>query len=323
MNEIINNGTGKSVGRHETIDESFYKLYRAVNEKSEELSKEYDEDILIEFKDIKNIHQKIIQSLNSFRCALNSLQTEFVLLHNNKERERFTEFEQFEQYNSSSPYATTELLMTYYFLLPPSQNASNPEKYKIQINLRSRVAKYDELLEEMPSFWVPMLNTSSVARIEIEYSDYIKAKAFISTFDEWVLACDKTENSKLFKKIRSNSHWVPRAGLPLLYLSSIMAAFSLAKNSVVNNISIHVFIVAFVGSLVLLSSVGGLLLKKIESSVDCFLVMSYIKLNSGDNNLIRKYHSRNKKSWLSGGISLIGTTLLGIFINYIYDYIKV
>lgn len=322
MSEIIV-GNANTIGVKRNFDSrDFYDLYKAVNEKSEEISKDYEDDLLIEFSDIQNIHLKIMQSLHSFHCQPESVHTRFVLFHNNDESEKFNSFEKFETHNSTNPYATTELVMIYQFLLKPSSTNQPPEKYKIEVKLRSRLARYDEIVENGHVFLLSMLSSSKSAGIEIEYTDYIKAKSFISTFDEWIKACRKTNVTLPMKKIVRYSHWIPQIGMSALLAFVIYQAFIMAKTPANSQMDIRVFMVVFLGSLVMLSTIGKFFLSKIEQLIDSYLVMSYINLNSGDKNLIDKYSGRNRRSFGLMTLNLLITVSLGVFINYIYDHIK-
>ena len=98
--EIMEGNSGQNIIKHEDANLDLYlKIYNKINSKSEEISKSYSENILVKFEDVKQLHNKTLQSIASSHPVKGSLNVRISVSHNEGESDKHNSFEVFEKYN--------------------------------------------------------------------------------------------------------------------------------------------------------------------------------------------------------------------------------
>lgn len=328
MNDMVSprpdRAGGDIVQQAESAFDLFFKIQEKVNARSEELSKSYNDNLLVRFSDIKELHHKTIQSIKSLKPANNTIGLRIAVSHHEGESEKFNTFDGFEKYNVTSPNPTSDVEMVYGFTLYDAE-CKTFENYKVINQVRSRVGELAQLEKEAPPFVSKALIASLVtttAKITIHYEDYVKARHFTAMFDEWVRGCDEAKAIKFFNFIKPYSHLITRFGK--LFIFALLAYFtsSAIDLKVIGSDLTTKFIVIYASAFVIVGSLSETLLRKIEISIDGYLPLSYVEINKGDTKLIADYDGRNRASIGWSVVALFGTLLIGLFTNSVYDVIK-
>ncbi len=302
----------------------FFSMHQKVNSRNEEISKSYTNNILVTFNDLKELHLKTIQSIESTKPIKSTIGLRIVISHNEGESEKFNSFQDFEKHNTTSPNPTTDISFTYIFSIYDQEKADF-ENYKITNRVRSRVAELAQLEKEAPPFISSAILSSMVtqtAKISIEYADYVKARHFTAMFDEWIKGCEESKSIKIINHLKKISHLVPKLGkLAIFALLAIFTAQAIDTNLITNDFSVK-FIVIYASVFVITGGIAELFLRKIESSIDGYLAISYLNINKGDTKLIKTFSQRNIFSITWSIVGTIGTIAIGLGTSAAYDIIK-
>lgn len=302
----------------------YFKIHQKVNPKSEEISKSYKNNILVDFCDIEELHQKIVQSIRSAKPQRGSIIMHVMVSHHEGEAERFKSFEDFKNHNITSPNPTSEVALMYQFSIH-DPDSGEIENYKVAANVKSRVGELYQLEQEAPAFISSAIISSMVtttARIKVEYSDYVKARHFVAMFDEWIKGCDESKEIKFIAPLKRISHLISRFGhLIIIALLGFFVSQSIDIGSVGADEVIQ-FIVLYGSVFFVISSFAELCFKKLEHSIDSYLALSYLKINKGDSKLIKSFKDRNKKSIIWSVLGILGGVGMGLVSSAAYDLIK-
>jgi hypothetical protein len=304
--------------------EAFFKIYQKVNAKSELIQKAYKNNIIINFNDVKELHQKTMQSIASLNPAGSVIGIRISISHNEGEVDKFNRFEAFENHNITSPNPTASVDMEYTFSIYAA-DTENFENYKITNKIASRIAQLKQLESEAPSFISRAIFSSMVtvtAQIVIEYSDYVKARHFTAMFDEWIKGCDECPSSKALDRLKEISHHIANIGR--LFIFALLAYFTIKElNGKLISIEDSIkFLIAYASIFVIVGGLSSTLMRGLENSIDSYSPISYLNLNKGDAKLLKEYQERNKKSFRTGAINLLGAIFLSFITKGTYDLIR-
>ncbi|TOJ87283.1 hypothetical protein CGI30_14235 [Vibrio parahaemolyticus] len=300
----------------------FCEIYERVNSTNDEIKKRYKTNLRVEFDDIKELHEKTVQTINSLNP--NSVGLKILLAQNNGESEKFVSFEDFCNYKATSPKPTNNVYMLYNFSLVDSESGE-VELYKVKLRIGSRIAMLTEIAAEAPSgLPAPVLASiaTPTAMIHIEYSDYIKARSFISMMDEWVQGCDESKESKVFEFLKPYSHLLPALGRNCIFMLFAYATFMGLGSDDLSNVQVAKFFIFYMTVFTLLGSLVSALLSRVEQSIDSYLAISYININKGDRKLIKSFESKNKRSILLSVLGVAATIVIGVTTNTVFEIIK-
>ena len=329
MNDIIEIRNSESnennlVHIDDTQLDLYFKMHKRINQKNEEISKSYKNNILVNFSDIDELHDKVVQSIRSSKPLRNSIITQFIISHHEGEAERFKSFDDFKTYNITSPNPTTEITMTYRFNILDG-DLEEVESYKVTIGVRSRIGELHQFEQEAPAFISSAIISSMVtttARIKIEYSDYVKARHFMAMFDEWIKGCDESKESKIINALKKVAS--PASKLFHLTIICILGYYvsDSVKNTPLTIAQLAQFLVLYSTIFYVISSLTRLSLANVENAIESYLSLSYLQLNKGDTKLIKKFKLRNGKTIAASLIGIIGSVTMGVISSGAYDAIK-
>lgn len=328
MTTIINSAQDGATGQIQSkIDESFdiyFRIHQKVNARNEEIQKSYKNNIIVNFNDVIELHQKTIQSINSLKPVIASINIRISVSHNEGESEKFNTFEAFEKHNTTSPNPISVVNFIYSFTIFDVENKSF-ENYKITNQLRSRIAEIKQMEAEAPPFFPrSILNNiaTTTAKISVEYSDYVKARHFTATFDEWIKSCDETQSSKFIHGLKKHSHHIPPIGKIIIYATlAIFTINALEKGSINSELELK-FLIIYSAFFIICGMIANFFLRKIEESIDSNTAISYLNINKGDGKLWTEFNTKNKKSFSSALIGAVGTIAIGVITKLAYDMIK-
>lgn len=240
------------------------------------------------------------------------------VFHEKERKEQFTSFERFRAYNANTASPSVNVVLKYNFSIIPA-GLQHPQEYVVTIRLSSRVAIIQQIEKDAPPFmrgqFLSYL-TDNTAEVTVEYADYVIARGFLEAFDEWIKGCKTTPKKKWLTTLRRWSYLVPhfmRIGVVLL-----LGAFALQAIPDFFGASLSAdrgarFLVIYSVATYILISLAGAAGNMIEEAIDSYPVLSYLKLNRGDANLIDEFQGRKTKVILQ----FIGGAVLSIVLGIV------
>lgn len=295
---------------------AYQDIYHQITGRTEQIRKRYSDNILVEFTDIEQLHFKVMQLCDVHHVvARNETVSVF---HARERKEQFTSFERFRIYNSNATSPSVNVVLKYNFSITPG-GLQKPQEYVVTVRLTSRVALLQQAEEDAPPFMrgnvISILSSSNIAEISVEYADYVVARGFVEAFDEWIRGCKSTPKSKLLTAIQRVSHLIPQAIRLCIVLVIAWYALETAPAFFANEAApldwARFIILYSTGTFFLLSlcSTAG---EIIEGTVDNFPVLSYLKLNKGDERLISEFQRKKTNAVIKLTASALFTIVLGI-----------
>lgn len=285
---IINVGDGGS----QVSLKVYQDVYHQVTGRTEQISKRYSENLLLDISELEQLHYKINQLCDVHNIvAQNQIVTVF---HEKERKEQFTSFVRFKAYNSNTTSPTVSVLFKYNFSIILA-GLRKPQEYTVAIRLTSRIALLKQIEEDSPPFMRGRFLSymgSNTAEVTIDYADYVIARGFLEAIDEWVEGSNKTPIKSWLKHLTYWSHLIPTLGK--LISASLITWFALQaipqffSSSSTPETWARFLIIFFGGGFLiinLMTSVGRLA----ENAIDCYPTLSYLKLNKGDEQLIQKF----------------------------------
>lgn len=293
----------------------YQDIYHQVTGRTEQIKQRSKNNLLVEFSELQQLHHKIMQLCDVHNIvAKNEVVTVF---HAKERKEQFSSFERFCNYNSSATSPTVSIVLKYNFSIIPS-GRPRPQEYVVSIRLSSRVAAIKELEDDSPSFMSGSFfryMTDDIAEVTIEYSDYVIARGFLEAFDEWLNGCKTTPNKAWLTMLRRVAPALPRLmRIIVALLAGIYAIKAIPEffgASFKPEIGARFFVIYSVAAYIIIV-IGGVAGNILEEAIDKFPVLSYLKLNRGDEKLIVEFQGRSSKEILRflGGVAL--TIILGV-----------
>lgn len=324
MTKIIENddGTNKNLSPMVKVGDGtshvpikFYQdVYHQVTGRTEQISRRYKDNLLIEFADLQQLHYKISQLRGVHNIVANN---EVVSIFYEKERkEQFTSFDRFKSYNANAASPCINVVLKYNFSIIPA-GSQKPQEYIVAIRLTSRVGIMKQMdADDGPQFMRGFfLNNASTAEVTVDYTDYVVARGFVEAFDEWIKGTKKSRRNALVAFLSPRSHYIPNTlqvvGAFLLTLFALQAIPSLLLDGFSAQTWAR-FLVIYSGGAYIVLNLLNLAGSFLEQSIDNYPTLSYLNLNKGDSNLIDEFNSgRAPVIWkfISGGVLAI---ILGI-----------
>lgn len=322
MSEIIEHqdaGNGKvvHVGQtHTQVSLKVYQdIYHQVTGRTEQIRKRYSENILADFSDLEQLHHKVMQLCEVHEIVASN--ETISVFHDKERKELFTSFERFRAYNGNATSPTVNVVFKYNFSIIPA-GLERPQEYVVTVRLTSRVAAIKQLEDEAPPFLRGRFlryMSGSVAEVTVDYADYVVARGFLEAFDEWISGCKTTPKSLALERLRQYSHLVPYiAQLVVAFVIMIFALQAIPERFDTNATPTIVarFVVIFMGGSYILLSLVRASSELIEEAIDTYPVLSYLRLNKGDERLIKEALSAKTRTWCKLIIRSLFTILLAI-----------
>ena len=308
--ESVRVGEGSSL-----VPIKFYQdVYHQVTGRTEQISRKYKDNLLLELADIQQLHHKIAQLLDVHNVVASN---EVITIFYEKERkEQFTSFERFKLYNANATSPCLSLVLKFNLSIIPA-GLKKPQEYVVTVKLTSRVGMLKQLAnDDEPGFMRGyFLTRTSTAEITIEYADYVVARGFMEAFDEWINGARKSYRSNVFTFLQKKSHMFPEILrlIGAIFLTSF--ALSAVPSLLGDSTSVQTwarFLVIYIGGAYIILSLLELSGTLLERAIDNYPTLSYLNLNKGDANLIETFNAqRTPEVWrFIGGCVL--TLILGI-----------
>lgn len=289
-------------------------IYNEITGKREEIENRYKIQFQLRFEDIEQLHIKINQlyeqyNIKSHNCSV-------TLFYVKETKEVFSSFERFKLFNQSSLSEVERVYLKYNFLivLPKTKRT---QSYELEINLSSQIAARKSIKENIrPPAKIFQIFLGQTAIVSMKYIDYLVARNFLDTIDEWFRALPTNKSSTLFTKLSERSHYFP---VLLKNGFFILASYLLYKKYLYfippNTTDLSIFskyAIVTIPIIYFSLRIGLTFGKYIEDAIDDMQPLSYICLTRGDEKLIAQTKRNNKIKIIKAIGSLLMALLTGI-----------
>lgn len=315
---------GESSNSTQVSIQTLQGIYNELTGKSEQVGKSYNKPIRVQFSDIEQLNHKITQACEQYNVVSGNCSA--TVYYVDDTRDQFSSFDRFRLHNSGSTSPVESVLLKYHFLvlLPKTKQ---PQSYTVSIRLASRVAVAKRMESEFygapPQIFRLMGNRTAV--VEIEYVDYMVARNFLNLVDEWFKGIPTASESKLLHWFQARSHFIPRffrfstALFVALLLVALLPHFVAQGNTDLLTFGRFLgygLITTYV-SYTLANWAAGF----IETSLDHYSELSFLKLTKGDEIEIEKAENSNKFAIAKGIGGFVLTICVSIATKIVANYL--
>ena len=293
------------------------QMYKEVTGRTERMTRRFDCNHRAEFADLENLNAKIDHLLEQYHVAEKNCTVTF--FHTNDSTERYSSFDRaraFEQ-ASLSPVENVRVEYDFLIILPV---AKKPQPYKIVIDVHSRAAISEKIRAKSgfeAKYFVALSEGSGA--VAIEYVDYAVARNMMEAIAQWFEGLAQESTPRLLSFCKKWSHhfswW-------LKYLTAISLAFFFLRGFEGTNSSNGVGSIFYYGavsffSVYIISGLAFNLGNIIESGVDGYQPLSYLKINRGDEKIVNSYSRHMGFRALKSVVSMLtalAINLMGVWI---------
>ena len=299
-------------------------IYNELTGKSEEVSRFYNKPFQVELAEIEQLNLKLNQALEQY--SIQSFNCTVTIFHIDDTKQQFSSFERFKLHNTGSTSPTESILLKYNFLvlLPKTRKV---QTYTVSIRIASRVAVLKKMMSDFygPPPQIFRLLGNRTAVVEIQFVDYLLARNFLSLIDDWFKVLPKAKEILFLSILQKNSHQIPRLAR---FITTIVVSFILIslmpKFILPESVDLLIFgkflalstLVVYVAAN--LASFTG---QYIESAIDNYNELSYLKLGSGDKTEIEDAKNTNRNSIIKSVLAFIFAIFISVITNVITNYI--
>lgn len=292
-------------------------FYNHITAKTESLINKLDLPIQINIENIHQLNTKICQISEQY--TIKALNCSISVFHVGDSRADFSSFERFKLYDTSinSPVEQIEIKYEILKVLP---NVQKPQKYTISIVLTSGIvaeSNINEIRKKLPNGFKALIGYYT-ATIKINYIDYVVAKNYEHTIDEWLKSCSVYSLSKPVLTLKKYSEQLRVILKYIFFLSVIYFLTRLIPYFVTGHdlktlalFSIYASLAAFFAY-----NIGDFLSYQVRTSLTKISNLSFIHLNIGDKKLINEA-KENKKNNIIKGIGAFILELLSPILSTI------
>lgn len=293
----------------------YQDIYHQVTGRTEQIRKRYSQNLLLEFSELEQLHYKVMQLCDVHRVVARS--ESITVFHSKERKEQFTSFERFRKYNGNTASPTVSIVLKYNFSIIPA-GLEHPQEYVVSIRLTSRVATIKQMEDDAPPFMQGHFFgflAGNTAEVSVDYADYVIARGFLEAFDEWISGCKVTPKSPMLSWLRAHSHRIPEVAQLVVAMVIVWFALQAVPTFFAGPTDPGVlarFFIVYTGGAYILISLVGSTAGLVESAIDTYPEMSYLKLNKGDEKLIEESQSAKPKAIIRLVLGALGAVILGI-----------
>jgi hypothetical protein len=298
-------------------------IYNEITGKTEEIENTYKIKYKIKFEDIEQLYIKIQQLFEQYNIKSNNCSVTIFFIKGSKEV--FSSFERFKLLNTSTLNETERIYLKFNFMiiLPKTKRI---QRYEIKVNLSSSIAVGKRINEEMmPSSKLFRFVVGNTAQVSINYVDYLVARNFMDTIDEWLKCLPANKTPKIRKYISRKSHLFPIFLKNIFFLLSVYLLWIKFDFFIpIGSTDLHIFtqflIIALPFTYFSLRfgwSIGSFT----ENAIDDHQPLSFICLTRGDETLIEETETKNKKRLLKAVFGLFIAFVIGILASVVANTI--
>lgn len=282
-------------------------LYHQITGKREIISQKFQKDFHITREAIKDIIERIEQTLTQFNYK--GANTDITIFHHGKDKISCSSLEKFMQYDSGRSDVTSAIGIEINFLISVPQ-VGHYQSYKVSIDITSYV-----LLKEdrQASYGLRNYgNNKSPIEYSIQYVDYVVARSFKQTVDEWIESLPEVRISKIHEKFDEHVYPASRIISYIASISIIMISIYFFSIPEITDPRIYaaIFLVAMAIAEVFRHTIEiGL------ENVGARSFFPFIVINSGDKRNLELFLEKRGKA-RRFGFFIISICLLPILVNF-------
>lgn len=315
---------GESSNRTHVSIQTLQGIYNELTGKSEQVGKSYNKPIRVQFSDIEQLNHKITQACEQYNVVTGNCSA--TVYYVDDTRDQFSSFERFRLHNSGSTSPVESVLLKYHFLvlLPKTKQ---PQSYTVSIRLASRVAVSKRMESEFygapPQIFRLMGNRTAI--VAVEYIDYMVARNFLNLIDEWFKGIPTATESKTLHWFQVRSHVIPRVAR---FATAVIVAFLLVallpyfvQKGATDLLTFGRFLGYSLVGTYIAYTLANWSAGFIETSLDHYSELSFLKLTKGDEIEIAKAEKSNTFAIVKGVGGLLMTICVSIATKVVVNYL--
>ena len=305
-----------SVGSTQLSFKEVQNIYNEITGKSENLSFSGQEPYHVHFQDLEQANHVCMQCIQSLSVI--AVNTSITAYHSNGEKQVFSSFDRFKLYNTGNSAPLENVNLSYSFLLADEPNPA--KSYKVSINVTSQCTIQEKSnLDPINGIGrLQMLLYLAPLRCKIDYVDYVVAKTFQASIDEWIKGLTVGKSFRGIKFLQRYSHWIPRlSSTTSSSLFLIFAALQLDKTLPLSNADLLAKGSLLASISITLLFLGFTLGKFMENAIDKNSALSQIHINKGDEKINKRFADKKTSSNLRFVLGIAATIALNIASNYL------
>lgn len=310
-------------GALDKLPRSFVQaLYHAVTGKTESLSSVLRGNVAVNINDIQRLYDMLHQRIEHYNPLVSPTVTVVVEDEDNHSFSH-SSWEHFKLFNNHSVKITSEVTIKFEFLLQPP-NTQAPQRCIINVLIDSGlpVVVRDGGPKDFDPWLISILNDWRTVKSKIEFVDFLIAKTFESTIEEWFKSLESVPKSRFVSFISLKMMSIRMASA---HLGRIGAALFLAGylyfNHGIGDTTKFAYAIALGlglwGGLQIFMNMG---MKAFSLHITNALLPTVILITEGDRRAYEKTCTRLKSSiWSGGGVlaSVLGSIALNLLASYI------
>lgn len=298
--------------------QQFQTIYHKITGKKEQIRKYYSEPYQINFKDIEDLHFKILQAAEPYPIAAHNESVTLVYIDDSNPV--LSSFQKFKIQSSAGNTPIKSITLEYNIAIKATQS-NDINSYTIKVDIASGIAIFSEIKKEVPKFVWRDLGFRT-GKCTVEYVDYAIAQNFINVINAWFEGRGQAPKRKILDWVQSKSQYIPRICRSLLFIACIIGIYKAVDTQLfilTGFAEIAKFMLYASATVFSFMEIGWFLGKAIESSVDEIWKISYVRLNDGDDRLIKEVQDANQSCALNTAYQLLVFLLLTIVSVLIKD----
>lgn len=284
-------------------------LYHQLTGKKEVVFKAYNDDYIIRIDEIRDLVVRLEQTLQQYNFKATDIR--FTVFHYDRDRLTNTSLERFLQYdeNRKDPVKSVEIDVN--FLLDATRTGRY-QSYTISLQLESFVLAKSELI---PRRGIGAYHEgTSAVQLKVEYVDYVVARSFISTVEEWVESLSKVPIRRMPDWLVNIVSEYGSLGANVFAASCAFAILLLTGNAHHNLDTINILVISTI--FFTFRFLGQLISDAADSRLAIYWKFPFIIFNKGDERNYDVFLKRRQKATKIATAILAGF-LLPILLNLI------
>lgn len=289
-------------------------IYNEITGKSEELGKQIRRRYKAGYEDLVQLNAKVEQFLEQYHVTSKNMSV--TVFHTKDNKEVYSSFERFSQYDRSKLCSVKYVHVEFNFLikLPKADKVQN---FKLDIKIGSAVPYMLKLKDDDMVGYVDESEIAT-AEIKIKYVDFVVAQGLMNVVEGWFDALEKSEPTPFQKFLKKNKDKIAASVKSVLIVSLVVLAF-FVSSSLDNFFDGSASPSIYFKSVILVFFIWGVIFAistRVEDIVSKsfreIFVISYLKLNRGDELDIERLEKSNQHNFKKGLFSLVFAISTGV-----------
>lgn len=298
-------------------------IYNEITGKSEELGKQIRRRYKAKYEDLVQLNTKVEQFLEQYHVTSKNMS--MTVFHTKDNKETFSSFDRFSNYDRSKLCSIKYIQLKYNFLIK-LPHASKVQSFNLDIKIGSAVPHILKWKEEGMFGFIDEADLAT-AEVKINYVDFVVAQGLMSVIENWFNGLEKSEPTPAQKFIKKHKEQIATSIKLLLIISLSVFAFVMASNldslfslNITSSVYFKTTILA-IGTMFAIFWFSSKIESIVQRAFNEIYIISYIKLNRGDEIDIKKLEDINNKNFNKGIISLGFAITTGVCSSLIAWYI--